>query len=116
MTSPGLELSRLTAAERPNGQLEFKSLVWMRCAAIRGHYKPLSLLSAHPDLDYPRIVFDQLTHRLPPKTPQFSQFPDSVVPFESGVISRHWNKQCPYIKEMAEAIPDKLYCTLFASA
>ena len=47
------------------------------------------LLAAHPDLDHAGIVFHELTHRLPPETPQFGQFADPVVPFESGAISRH---------------------------
>jgi len=110
MTSPGLALSRSTGAGDCPKSIRIQE---PGVDALRGGLgntvNGVRLLAAHPDLDHTRIVFEQLTHRLSPKTPQLSQFADPVVPFESGAINRHWKKAPLLYKETARALEDKLF-------
>ena len=84
--------------------------------ALRGRFghavDRVGLLSAHSDLDNPRIVFDQFADGLAPKTPQLSQFADSVVLFEGGAIKRHRKKGPLLYKGMAEALRDDFFSSL----
>jgi len=49
------------------------------------------LLSAHPYLDHPRIVFDELAHCLPAQTPDAGEFTNAVVPLKRARVLREVN-------------------------